>query len=79
MQPKLRLKGPSPADNRWKGNAKVTNRNTYQEEKKVGLFVKMDKTSFIASPNCFADLTISTQYILTNKLPMYHAMPSNLL
>ena len=57
----------------------MANRNTYQEEKKVGLFVKMDKTSFIASPNCFADLTISTQYILTNNLPRSHAMPSNLL
>ena len=57
----------------------MANRNTYQEEKKVGLFAEMDRISLIASPDCFADLIISTQYILTNKLPMYHAMPSNLL
>ena len=45
----------------------------------MGLFAKMDKTSFIACPNCFAGLIISTQYILTNHLPRSHAMPSNLL
>ena len=45
----------------------------------MGLFAKMDKTSFIAYPNCFAGLIISTQYILTNHLPRSHAMPSNLL
>ena len=45
----------------------------------MGLFAKMDKTSFIAWPNCFAGLIISTQYILTNHLPRSHAMPSNLL
>ena len=57
----------------------MANRNTYQEEKKVGLFAEMDRTSFIMSPNCFANLIINTQYILTNNLPRSHAMPSNLL